>query len=273
MSFAVPRTPVGSPKGSLRPHGVLAAAVSAALAALATPISAAEPSLEEKILANKYRHGDYGVYVGWHDPVDWQFDEHGSNAVPIGVRVRWKWLGWLRIEGDLSYYRRSEDAAYVVSLATAPQLDALTLSSSVQWAPRRTGLLRPWVGGGPLMVSMGNDFLVYRPEIHDVDPANPDQFAMANWSEFDFGVQVEGGVDMFLGGRVMPFGSFRYQFGQLTLDDEEVTIGGISLPHLQTTLEELHTIPADPSTSDGKPHSHLYDWSGPSVMLGLKVLF
>ena len=271
MSFAVPRTPVGSPRAPLRPHRAVAAVVSA-LAAFATPVLAAEPSLEDKILANKYRHGDYGAYLGWHDPEDWQFDEHGSSAVPIGVRVRWKWLGWLRLEGDLSYYRRSEDAAYVVSLATAPQIDALTLVSSLQWMPRRAGLLRPFVGGGPMVVSIGNDFLVFRPEIRDVDPSNPDQFAMANWSEWDVGFQLEGGIDFSLGGRVSPFTAFRYQFGKLTIEDDEVTIGGITLPHLQTTLEELHTIPPDPS-SDGTPHSSLYDWSGPSVMVGLKVLF
>lgn len=245
-----------------------------ALAALsgAPRAARAEPSLEEKILASKYPHGEYGVYVGWHDPQDWQFDEHGKSAWPIGLKARVKWLDWLRVEGDIAYFRRSESPAVLVSLVDVPQFDALLLGASLQVEPWHEGLLRPYVGAGPLFASLGNDFLAYRPDIHAADPANPDQFEMASWSKFDAGWQLQGGLDFFLGRRFLPFVEYRYQFGSVSLDEEDITSGGLSLHALNLAVEDLHTLPKS-STDDGRPHSRKYDWSGPSVSVGLKVLF
>lgn len=274
MPFAVPRTPVGSPRA--RSHtlrAVLAALLG--LAGVASPAGAGrtEPPLEEKVLANKYRHGDYGIYMGWHDPWDWQFDEHGSSAWPIGLRVRLRWLDWLRVEGDLSYYRRSEEPPFITDITRVPQFDGLVLGASVQTVLRRVGFWRPYVGTGPVVVSLGNDFLVFRPEVWEADHSNSAQVDLADWSKFDVGWQFSGGVDFFLGGRVSPFVEYRHEFGSLSLDDSDVRLGGLTLIGLQTTIEELHTVPADPNIDHGRPHSRTYDWSGPIVSVGLKVLF
>jgi hypothetical protein len=252
-------------RGARLAAGAVAAAL--ALAPAAAPAAEDDRSLEEKVLDEKYRHGDYAVYLGWHDPWDWQFDEHGSFALPLGVKVRFKWLDWLRLEGDVSYYRRGDDPPVLVSLAEAPAFDGLMLGGSAQLVPWRRGRLRPYVGVGPMLVSLGNDFVVFRPEVREADPGNPDQFALASWSQLDAGWQVLGGVDVLLGHRVSPFLEFRQIFGELHLESGDVTIGTFPFDP-----EDLNTVPG-PAGGDGVPHSRRYDWSGPSISGGLKVRF
>ncbi len=244
--------------------GVLVLAVLAASSA--PPASAGEPSLEEKLLDNKYRHGDYGAYFAWHDPEDWQFDEHGSHAVPFGIKVRFRWLDWLRVEGDVSYFRRGQDPPIIVSIYKTPEFDGLLLGGMLQLQPRR-GFLRPYLGAGPLFASLGNDFLVFRPEIREVDPGNPDQFALASWSSYDLGWMVAGGLDLSFGRRWSPFVEYRHLFGELTLDDGEVRIGALPFDP-----EKLHTLPEN-GQGDGFPHSRKYDWSGPFISAGLRIRF
>jgi hypothetical protein len=257
--------------GGRRPPALRAlAATVAGLFASAVPAAssiAGEKSLEEKLLDNKYRHGDYGVYMGWHDPWDWQFDEHGSHAVPLGIKVRFRWLEWLRLEGDVTYYRQGEEPPLLVSLYQAPEFDGLLLSGMVQFVPHRTGLLRPYVGTGPVFASLGNDFLVFRPEVRAADPGNPDQFALASWSQMDVGWAAEVGVDFHLGRRWSPFVEYRHLFGALELEEGDTTIGSYPFDP-----EELNTLPTGPE-DQGIPHSSHYDWSGPVVSAGLKIRF
>jgi opacity protein-like surface antigen len=239
----------------------------AALAACAPSTTAAEPDLDERVLDGKYPRGDYSVYLGWHDPEDWQFDEHGSWALPVGFKVRFRWLDWLRVEGDVSYFRRSNEPDVLVSLYRAPNFDGLVLGGSLQAMLRRSGVFRPYVGAGPVVASLGNDFLVFRPEVRDADPQNPDQFALATWSQLDVGVQALAGVDFYLGHRISPFLEYRHLAGSLDLDDGDVTIGAFAFDPA-----ELNTVPDSPA-DDGRPHSAHYDWSGPVVVGGLKVRF
>ena len=241
-------------------------ATAGAVLAAAAP-ARAERTLEEKILENKYVHGDYSVYLGWHDPADWQFDEHGSYALPIGFKIRYRWMDWLRVEGDVSYYRRSKQPEVLVSIAQAPNFDGLMIAGSVQAVLRRAGVFRPYVGAGPVIASLGNDLLVFRPEIRAVDPQNPDQFAMATWSRLDIGAQALAGLDFFLGHRISPFVEYRQLFGSLDLRAGDLTIGNFAFDPAV-----LRTVPRTPQ-DDGRPHSAHYDWSGPMIVGGLKVRF
>jgi hypothetical protein len=251
----------------LRSRALAALLVPAALVGPVAAVPAAQPRLEEKILDSKYRHGDYAVHAGWHDPWDWQFEEHGTHAVPIGVKVRLRGLGWLRVEGDLTYFRRSNEPPVLVSLYKAPEFDGLLLGGTVQLVPWQRGILRPYAGGGPVFASLGNDFLAFRPEIRDADPSNPDQFALATWSEMDIGWCTQVGVDVNLGKRWGPFVEYRHLFGELTLEEGDVTIGAFAF-----APENLYTVPEDAS-EDGVPHSRRWDWSGPILSAGLKIRF
>jgi hypothetical protein len=232
----------------------------------ARPAAAEEPSLEEKLLDNKYRHGDYAVYLAWHDPEDWQFDEHGSHAIAAGLKVRFRWLDWLRVEGDLSYYRRGEEPPIIVSIYKAPEFDGLLVGGMLQ-AVRPHGTLRPYLGAGPVFASLGNDFLVFRPEVREVDPGNPDQFALATWSEFDIGWTAAAGLELNLQRRWSPFMEYRHLFGKVHLKDGDVRIGNFAFDP-----EELNTLPENPQ-DDGFPHSRRYDWSGPFISAGLRIRF
>jgi hypothetical protein len=234
---------------------------------LASPARGGEASLEEKLLDNKYRRGDYAVYFAWHDPEDWQFDEHGSHASPFGLKVRFRWLVWLRLEGDVAYYQSGNELPIPISIFQPPQFDGLLVGGLVQARVRSRGLLRPFVGAGPLFVSLGNDFLVFRPDVRDAAPSNPDQFALASWSRFDLGWMAAAGLDIDLGRRWSPFVEARHLFGSLTLDDDDVRIGSLPLPP-----EDLHTVPVN-GVGDGFPHSRHYDWSGPFISLGLRIRF
>ena len=241
--------------------------VAGGLALAAAPAARAEDTLEEKVLEARYTHGDYAVFLGWHDPADRQFDEHGSFAVPVGFKIRYRWLDWLRVEGDVAYYRRSKEPPLIVAIFQAPNFDGLLFSGSLQAVLRRSGVFRPYVGAGPVIASLGNDFLAFRPEIREVDPQNPDQFALATWSRLDIGAQALAGLDLFLGHRVSPFVEYRHLLGSLDLRPGDVTIGGFAFDP-----GELNTLPKTPEDT-GRPHSGHYDWSGPLVVGGLKVRF
>ncbi len=261
----MPSAPFRSPARSVR-ASVLVWAV-AALAAFPGVGRSDDRDLTEKVLDSKYSRGDYAVYLGWHDPADWQFDEHGSWALPVGFKVRFRWLDWLRVEGDVSYFRRSNNPEVLVAIFRAPNFDGLLVGGSLQAVLRRSGVFRPYAGAGPIVASLGNDFLAFRPEVRDADPSNPDQFALASWSQVDVGLQAMAGVDFYLGHRVSPFLEYRHLVGSLDLDRGDVTIGAFPF-----APEELNTLPATPE-DDGRPHSSHYDWSGPVVVGGLKIRF
>ncbi len=233
---------------------------------------AEDETLSEKLLRSKYKRGDYGIFFGWHDPADWQFDEHASSAYPIGVRIRMRAWGAFRVEGDVSYYRRAEEIPVLVTIFRTPEFDAFTVGLTLQYVPRERGFLRPYAGAGPVFVSIANDFLAFRPDVYEADPGNPDQFVLAAWSELDIGLQVVGGVDFHFGSKVFPFLEYRHQFGELGFGPEDVSLGSLSAGGIGLEVSDLETVPEDPAVG-GRPYEDTYDWSGPTVSLGLKILF
>jgi hypothetical protein len=249
-----------------------------AAALLMLPGGGGEPAyakgLKEEILESRYDRGDYAFFIGWHDPWDWQFDEQGSYAWPVGLKVRVRLTDRFRAEGDFSYYRTSSETILTVSRFSAPQFDGLVMNMTLQGLLRTDGLIRPYVGGGVVFVSLANDFVVVRPDVRAADPGNPDQRTIAKWSQFDVGVQGVVGCDFMLLSRAFPFVEFRYISGELGIDDSDVKIGQFSLPSLELTFEELETVPEDGGfDSRGRNYEHGYDWSGPIVMVGLKIRF
>ncbi len=251
------------------------------LLALVGALSAVSPAaaargVRETNLDNRYPNGDYSLFVGWHDPQDWQFEEHGTSAWPLGLKIRVRWPHGLRIEGDLSYYRTSGPTNISISSLSVPKFDGLIVTSTLQWTTPRKGPVRPYVGGGPVFVSLSNDFPVIRTDIRDVDPLNVDQRTLARWSKYDFGAQVLVGVDLLPGARAFPFIEYRHIFGHLTLEDSDVKIGSFSLPSLNSELgiEDLETLPTDSTEgATGRKYTRRYDWSGPIVTVGLKIRF
>jgi len=218
--------------------------------------------LREEILENKYRWGDYAAYAGWYDPAGEQFDVHGSAAIPLGAKVRLRWAGWLRIEADMSYYRRSGDAKFY-DIVNIPKFDGLMVAATLQTTGWTLGSLRPYVGGGPVFASMTNTFGVIIREVEDLEePGGPeiiDKYQVASWNELDLGVSVVAGVDLQLSGRIVPFVEYRHLFGQVGTPD--IRIGGF-----RYGPEEL-------KYDDGRDLPGTYDWSGPVLMAGLKVRF
>ncbi len=246
------------------------------LGASAPAAARSNRGIREQNLDDRYRNGDYSLFVGWHDPQDWQFDEHGSTAFPLGLRIRVIWPHGLRVVGDLSYYRTSGPADLSVSSLTVPKFDGLIVTTSLQWTPPRRGPVRPYVGAGPVFVSLSNTFPVIRTDILLADPDNVDQRTIARWSKYDVGVQFVVGVDLLPGRRAFPFVEYRHLFGELTIDDRDVKIGSFSLPSLNSELhvEDLLTLPDDGSeAAGGRSYSRSYDWSGPIVTVGLKIRF
>ena len=65
---------------------------------------------------------------------------------------------------------------------------------SLQALLPKLGPFRPYLGAGPMFVSLGNDFVVWRQDIYQADPDNPDQYALAKWKKYDVGAQVIAGV-------------------------------------------------------------------------------
>jgi hypothetical protein len=214
----------------------------------------AEPSLQERILENKYRWGDYAIFIGWYEPRGEQFEEHASYALPVGVKVRLKWGARYRLEGEFSYYRRSDEPALAVSVFTQPEFDGLMMMATFQVMLVRSGWIRPYVGAGPAFVSLSNDFVVKL-----CDELVIDCFALGSWSEFDVGGQVVAGLDLRAGSRAFPFVEFRYLFGELGYD--HIRIGAFGFD------------PADLETPDGETVSDKHDWGGPMVSVGLKIRF
>jgi hypothetical protein len=236
-------------------------------------------SLEESILESKYRRGDYGIYLGGYRPNDWQFREHADVAYPVGLKVRFRlgegtFRSWLRFEGDISYYRRANEPVAGITAFQQPEFDGLQLAVTLQAILPSLGPLRPYAGGGPVFVSLGNDFIVWRQDIYEVAPDDPNQYALANWKKFDVGAQVVAGVDIPLGFRAFPFVEYRQLFGVVGLTSEDIKISGLSLRFLGLEPEDIQTPPErEERDQGGRPYESRYDWSGPSVLLGLKILF
>ncbi|GJM45357.1 MAG: hypothetical protein DHS20C21_21990 [Gemmatimonadota bacterium] len=257
--------------------------------ALAFSSAAASETLNDRILDSKYHFGDYALYVGWHDPQDWQFDEHASSALPFGVKVRWHALEWLQLEGDASYFQRGGEAA-VTFTSLPPKIDAFTVALSAQWRMPSLGSVRPYLGVGPVVTSIGNDFLAFRPDLQRLGVSDG-LIELYSWTRLDVGWQAQAGVDLPLGGRWFPFAEFKYQFGEATFGAEDVRAGQTRLSNLRGIFEggegrsleisDLETVPdvgsAETLLEDldkgGRPHEGRYDWSGPIVMLGLKIRF
>lgn len=229
----------------------------ALLPVLAPPGALAKRSLSEDILEAKYRRGDYGVYLSWYDPWGAQFDEHGSFALPIGVKVRFRLGGPFRVEADMSYYRKGSDAPPQLAAYDAPGFDGVTVTGSLQAAGGRFGPLRPYAGGGPVFVSLSNDFAADLRACGDV--LNADCRRLITWSEVDLGLQVTAGVDILAARHVFPFVEYRHLFGKLD-------IGDFNDSFLTRKPEEL-------VNPDGTDVSRQYDWSGPNVLAGLRIRF
>lgn len=255
----------------------VARAVAGALlvAGCVLPAGGSADPLQERILDSKYTKGDYALYFGWHDPADWQFDEHASYALPVGVKVRLRWLQWLQVEAELSYFRRSRSPIDQVSLYRQPSFDSFSTGVALQLVPLRHGPVRPYVGGGPIFVSLGNDFVAFRPDVYDVAPDNyADQYVFASWGLWDVGWQAMGGLDFPFSGRVFPFVEFRALFGEASFDAKDVKLGSITLEGIGLEVSDLETAPAlDQRAAGGRPHEGRFDWSGPSVSVGLKIRF
>jgi hypothetical protein len=221
------------------------------------PSAHAERTLSDEILENKYRWGDYAVYIGWHDPQAAQFDEHGDFAIPFGGKVRLRWKGPLRVEADFSYYRRSSTQDPFLLGVLTPEFDGVMLNLTLQAVVRGSGLLRPYVGGGPAMVSLSNDF-VAKLDIDNCDLI-PECRRLLSWKEVDLGLQAVAGVDIMMSRRVFPFLEYRHLFG--SLDVGEMRDGLLVREPDEVVLVNGAPVPGE------------YDWSGPNLMAGLKIRF
>jgi hypothetical protein len=222
---------------------------------------------DEEMLEEKYEHGDYGFYFAWHDPWDIQFDqrsfgevEEGSYAYPIGIKVRFRMPKKFLLEGDGSYYRREEDVAAFVSTLAAPKFDGLMVALTAQRMLREKGLVRPYAGAGAVFVSLSRDFVIAIP---GPDSTSVDRYQIGGWTELDVGLQAVGGVDFRLGKRLFPFLEYRHLFGELGI--EKISVGGFdfSPDEIGVPLEDGSLTPAPTK----------YDYSGPMVMIGLKIHF
>ncbi|MBZ0266806.1 hypothetical protein K8I85_01500 [bacterium] len=252
--------------------GVLVVALVAVLVAGACGPAARADALRDKILDSKYSRGDYAVYLGWHDPADWQFDEHGTYVLPFGLKVRMRGLGWLRFEADVQYYRKTSSSSLRVSVFKGPEFDSFSTGLAAQWLPFRRGPVRPYVGAGLIFVSLGNDFVAFRPDVYAAQPSNPDQFVLASWGEWDLGWQAMGGLEFPTGYRAFPFVEFRYISGTVEFGARDVQLGTLSAGGIGLDISDLQTVPEDPEVG-GRPHEGRFDWSGPLVSLGLKIRF
>jgi hypothetical protein len=263
---------VTSPSHRRAPSLVLALVVGLVVAGGAAP--ARGEGLSERILEDRYGRGDYAIFLGWHDPWDWTFDEHASATWPFGLKARLNLGRWLRTELDLSYFRSTGEPDYTVSLYNVPHFDGLWFSSVVQVAAGSYAGMRPYVGAGPVVVSLTNEFLVIRLDVAEAFPDRPEQRAIARWSRFDVGGLVVAGIDLPIGRRAFPFVEYRHLFGRLSLDPQSVKLSGQSLASLNLEVEDLTTIPADATPGVvGRKYSTEYDWSGPVVIVGLKIRF
>ena len=238
-----------------------------AFALLFASSASADRDQDEKILDAKYEHGDYGFYFSFHDPWDIQFDQRsfgevdeGSLAYPIGFKIRFRMPKKILLEGDISYYHRGEEIAPFVSTLAAPKFDGLMVAATGQMMLRDTGLVRPYAGAGVVFVSLSRDFVIAIP---GPDSTSVDRFQIGGWTELDLGLQGVAGVEFRLGKRVYPFLEYRHMFGEAKI--EKISVGGFDFTpdEVQVPLEDGTLVPA-PST---------YDFSGPMIMIGLKIHF
>ena len=237
------------------------ALVPALAVALAAGPARADRTLNEELMDSKYPWGDYGLYFAWHRPDDIHFDVHGDAAFPVGVKVRVRWGDWIRLEGELSYFRASDEPNAVISAFETPNIDSLYLFTTAQIALLRSGLFRPYVGGGVAFLSVRNRMIVIRTELEENPEVPPDLvFATADWDAFDVGLHAIGGLDLDIGTRAFPFVEYRYLFGML--DIGRINIG---LPENED--------PEDLKDTEGRVLSDRYNWSGPWISAGLKIRF
>lgn len=227
----------------------------------------ADRDRDEEILDQKYEHGDYGFYFSFHDPWDVQFDQRsfgevdeGSLAYPIGFKIRFRVPKKILLEGDASYYHRGEEIAPFVTTLAAPKFDGLMVALTGQMMLRNKGTFRPYAGAGAVFVSLSRDMVIAIP---GPDSTSADRFQLGGWTELDLGVQAVGGVEVRLGSRVYPFLEYRHLFGEAEI--EKISVGGFefSPDEIGIPLEDGSLMPA-PSK---------YDWSGPMIMIGLKIHF
>ncbi|NNE44209.1 MAG: hypothetical protein HKN12_08360, partial [Gemmatimonadetes bacterium] len=170
---------------------------------LCVPPASAD-SVQEDILLSKYRRGDYAFYVSWHDPWGAAFDEHASFAWPIGGKVRFRVGSRYRVELDFSYYQQGGQVQPFISTAISPGFDGVMVGAVGQVFLRNTGMIRPYVGGGPMFVSLSNDLNVEFRNIPD-DILVAERFQIATWTKLDLGLQTVVGVDIPMGQRAFPF--------------------------------------------------------------------
>jgi len=129
--------------------------------------------------------------------------------------------------------------------------------ASLQAAGLRIGPVRPYVGGGPVFVSLSNDFAADIRACGDV--LAPECRRLMSWSEVDVGVQLTAGVDLSGSRRVFPFLEYRHLIGQLEIGDFNDGL--------------LTRKPEDLVNLDGTDVSRKYDWSGPNILAGLRIRF
>jgi hypothetical protein len=222
---------------------------------------------DEDILDEKYKHGDYAFYASVHDPWDVQFDERsfserdeGSLAYPVGFKIRFRMPKSILLEGDVSYYHRGEEIAPFVSTLAAPKFDGLMVAVTAQTMLRKHGRFRPYAGGGFVFVSLSRDFVIAVP---GPDSTSADRFHLGGWTELDLGLQGVAGIEVRLGSRVFPFLEYRHLLGELGI--EKVSVGGFDY-----SPDEI-TVPRRDGSMEAVPDK--YDYSGPIVMMGLKIHF
>jgi opacity protein-like surface antigen len=231
------------------------AALAVLIIALAPAAPAGAGGLQDELLENKYRWGDYAVYGGWHEPAGEQFHVHASAAYPFGAKVRLRWGNWMRVEADVSYYQRGGDPR-PYDLANIPGFDGLTVAATLQATTASWKGVRPYAGGGPVFVSLTNEFGLI---ILGIPPDTAGRFQVGRWNENDVGVQAVAGLDIQINQRFFPFVEYRHLFGEVTTDVIRVGAFGYS--------------PDEVTYDDGRPVPGSYDWSGPVWMLGLKIRF
>ena len=74
--------------------------------------------------------------------------------------------------------------------------------------------------------------------------------------------------------RAFPFVEYRQMFGVVALSNEDVKINGTSLRSLLLEIDEIQTPPErEDRDQGGRPYEPSYDWGGPMVMFGVKILF
>ncbi len=213
--------------------------------------------MSEQILEDRYRRGDYAIFLSWHDPWDAQFDDHGTYAYPLGLKCRLRLGERFRVEGDFCYYSRGGDPSPFLPVVEGPGIDAVMMNITFQGLLLTHGVIQPYLGGGPAFVSIGRDFVV---EIREVpENSSYSRTQLASWSEKDLGLQVVGGVDIALTRRVFPFVEYRHLFGELGIDSILIGVFEYSAAELQLP--------------NGSGVATTYDFSGPIVTVGLKIRF